>query len=48
MDSYLGFIEFFVVLMFGAAWGILELVCRRLDRQKAAERAKQHNGTQSP
>lgn len=48
MDGYLGFIEFFVVLMFAAAWGILELVCRRLDRQKEAERAKQHNGTRAP
>lgn len=45
MDSYLGFIEFFVVLMFAAAWGILELVCRRLDRQKEAVRAKQNNET---
>jgi hypothetical protein len=48
MDSYLGFIEFFVVLMFAAAWGILELVCRRLDRRKEAERAKQHEGTRVP
>jgi hypothetical protein len=48
MDSYLGFIEFFVVLMFAAAWGVLELVCRRLDRQKEAERAKQQKPTASP
>lgn len=48
MDSYLGFVEFFVVLMFAAAWGVLELVCRRLDRKKEAERAKQHDGMQSP
>lgn len=48
MDSYLGFIEFFVVLMFAAAWGILELFCRRLDRKKEAERAKPLDGTPSP
>ena len=43
MDSYLGFIEFFVVFMFAMAWGILELVGRRLDRKKEAERAKEQN-----
>lgn len=43
MDSYLGFIEFFVVAMFALGWGILELVGRRLDRNKEAERAKQQN-----
>ncbi len=41
MDDYLGFIEFFVVAMFVMAWGVLELVGRRLDRKKEAERAKQ-------
>ena len=40
MDSYLGFIEFFVVAMFAMAWGILELVGKRLDKKKAAERAR--------
>jgi len=48
MDSYLGIIEFFVVLMFAAAWDILELACGRLDRQMESERAKRHNGRQSP
>ena len=43
MDSYLGFIEFFVVALFAMAWGVLELVGRRLDRKKEAERAKQPN-----
>ena len=47
MDGYLGFIEFFVVAMFAMAWGILELVCRRLDRKKEAERAKQQNETRA-
>ena len=42
MDDYLGFIEFFVVAMFVMAWGVLELVGRRLDKKKEAERAKQH------
>ena len=41
MDSYLGFIEFFVVALFAMAWGVLELVGRRLDRKKEAERAKE-------
>jgi hypothetical protein len=48
MDGYLGFIEFFVVVLFGIAWGILELVGRRLDKRKEAERAKQQNPTASP
>lgn len=42
MEDHLGFIEFFVVALFALAWGILELVGRRLDRKKEAERAKQH------
>ena len=43
MDDYLGFIEFFVVVLFVMAWGVLELQGRRLDRKKEAERAKQQN-----
>ena len=41
MEGYLGFIEFFVVALFGLAWGALELVGRRLDREKKTERAKE-------
>jgi hypothetical protein len=41
MDDYLGFIEFFVAAMFVMAWGVLELVGKRLDKKKEAERAKQ-------
>ncbi|MES2195150.1 MAG: hypothetical protein V4517_12080 [Pseudomonadota bacterium] len=41
MDGYLGFIEFFVVAMFIMAWGVLEWVGRRLDRNKEAERARE-------
>ncbi|MGA7807789.1 hypothetical protein [Bradyrhizobium sp.] len=41
MERYLGFTEFFVVALFAMAWGVLELVGRRLDRKKEAERAKQ-------
>ena len=41
MDNYLGFIEFFLVALFALAWGILEMVGRRLDKKKAAEAAKQ-------
>ena len=43
MDSYLGFVEFFVVALFAMAWGVLELVGRRLDRKKETERAKEQN-----
>lgn len=48
MDGYLGFIEFFVVALFAIAWGILEMVCRRLDKKKDAERAKERNANPSP
>jgi hypothetical protein len=41
VENYLGLIEFFVVAMFALCWGILELVGRRLDRKKEAERAKE-------
>jgi hypothetical protein len=47
VDNYLGFIEFFVVALFAMAWGVLELVGRRLDRKKEAERAKQRNANSS-
>jgi hypothetical protein len=47
MDGYLGFIEFFVVALFAMAWGILELVGRRLDRKKEAERAKEREAASS-
>jgi hypothetical protein len=33
---WLGLIEFFVVLLFALGWGVLELVCRRMDRKRAA------------
>ncbi len=39
MDNYLGFIEFFVVAMFALAWGVLEIVGRRLDRKRAGNPA---------
>jgi hypothetical protein len=45
VDDYLGVIEFFVVAMFIMAWGVLELVGKRLDRKREAERAKQENAT---
>jgi len=41
MDSYLGFIEFFVVAMFVMAWAVLEWQGRRLDRKREAERGKE-------
>lgn len=40
MEDYLGFVEFFIVALFAAAWAILEWQGRRLDRKRDAERAK--------
>lgn len=36
----LAFLELFVVLGFALAWGVLELVCLRLDKKKDAEKAR--------
>jgi hypothetical protein len=47
VENYLGFIEFFVVALFALCWGVLELVGRRLDRKKDAERANRKNATTS-
>ncbi|WP_295848331.1 hypothetical protein [Tardiphaga sp.] len=43
MESYLGFIEFFVVALFAGAWAILEWQGRRLDRKKEAERSEKRD-----
>ncbi len=43
MEGYLGFMEFFVVALFAMAWGVLELVGRRLDSKKESEKAKERN-----
>jgi hypothetical protein len=40
LEDWIGFIEFFVVALFAIAWWILELVGKRLDRKREAERAK--------
>jgi hypothetical protein len=48
MDGYLGFIEFFVIALFAMAWGVLELVGRRLDRKKEAERAREQSENRQP
>jgi hypothetical protein len=48
VDDYLGLIEFLFVALFAGAWGVLELLGRRLDRKKEAERAKERDGTPSP
>lgn len=37
MFSPHAFIEMFVVVAFGVAWFILELVCKRLDRMRESE-----------
>ena len=41
MENYLGFVEFLFTALFVLCWVILEMVGRRLDRKKEAERAKQ-------
>jgi hypothetical protein len=41
MENYLGFVEFFVVAMFAAAWAILEWQCRRLDRRRDAKQREE-------
>ncbi len=49
--SILGFAEFFIVLLFALGWLILELVGRRLDRQRtarlAAEKRERETETRS-
>lgn len=40
MENYLGFVEFYLVALFAIAWAVLELVGRRLDKKKAAERER--------
>jgi hypothetical protein len=37
MKHWGGLIEIFVVLMFAAGWGILELVTLRMDRRRSSE-----------
>lgn len=48
MEDYFGFVELFVVALFAMAWGVLELVGRRLDRKKDAERVKENSSASSP
>ena len=48
MEGYLGFIEFFVVALFAMAWGVLELVGRRLDSKKEPERRKNETRRRNP
>ena len=45
MEQYYGFVEFFVVILFGLCWLVLEWQGRRLDRKRDAERAKQATTT---
>jgi hypothetical protein len=37
--SWAGLIELFVVLLFVAGWGVLELVTLRMDRRRSARQA---------
>jgi len=48
VENYLGLVEFLFVALFAIAWGVLELLGRRLDRKKEAERAKEQNASPSP
>lgn len=36
----MGLLELFIVLGFAVAWGVVELVCLRLDRKKAEAAAR--------
>jgi hypothetical protein len=45
--SWLGFIEMFVVLIFALAWGVLELVTLRMDKQRDDRRAKSESRDRS-
>jgi hypothetical protein len=38
-SGWLGLIELFVVLAFFIGWGVIELVARRYDRKREAERS---------
>jgi hypothetical protein len=40
MENYAGLFEFLIVAAFVLVWALLEWQGRRLDRRKAAERAK--------
>jgi hypothetical protein len=40
MTAPYAFIELFVVLAFLSAWGILEFMCKRLDRKREGEEAQ--------
>lgn len=37
--EWIGLLELFIVLVFAAGWGVLELVGRHLDKRREAERA---------
>ena len=37
-NSFLAFMEMFIILAFALGWGVLELVTLRLDRKRQAER----------
>ena len=39
-NSFLAFMEMFIILAFALGWGVLELVTLRLDRKRKAERER--------
>jgi hypothetical protein len=39
-NSFLAFMEMFIILAFALGWGVLELVTLRLDRKRQAERER--------
>lgn len=47
MENWTGLIEFLLTAMFVMAWGVLELLGRRLDRKKQAERARENEEASS-
>jgi hypothetical protein len=44
-NSFLAFMEMFIILAFALGWGVLELVTLRLDRKRQAERQRSDGET---
>jgi hypothetical protein len=47
-NSFLAFMEMFIILAFALGWGVLELVMLRLDRKRKAERERSEGKAQTP
>jgi hypothetical protein len=47
-NSFLAFMEMFIILAFALGWGVLELVTLRLDRKRKAEQQRSDGKAKSP